>query len=174
MSLRMVRLNNDALAALLRGDLPAASAEAGVLLTGHFIDEGATWLWRIRREQIRRDPNCADWIARAVVDEESGLVIGHAGYHGPPDGAGMVEVGYSVDPRYRRMGHGRRMLTELVHRAEATAGVATVRAAVRPDNAGSLAVVAACGFTRVGEQWHEDDGLELLFERSVTNDVSVA
>ena len=58
------------------------------------------------------------------------------------------------------------MLRELLRRAAAEPGVTTVRASIRPDNAGSLATIAGFGFTRHGEQWDEEDGRELIFERS--------
>jgi RimJ/RimL family protein N-acetyltransferase len=101
------------------------------------------------------------------VDEQSGLVIGHAGYHGPPDESGMVEVGYSVDPRFRRLGHGRQMLAELLRRARAEPQVRTVRASISPENAASLAIVSSFAFTPAGEQWDDVDGLELIFELPV-------
>lgn len=167
MTLRLVELSIDSMLALLAGDLSGASAMSGVELTDYFIDDNSIWLWRIRVDQIRKDPSTARWFARAVVDAESGLVIGHAGYHGPPDEAGMVEVGYSVDPRYRRRGHARQMLAELIRRAKTEPGVRTVRASISPDNAASLATVAGFGFTQIGEQWDEEDGLELIFEISV-------
>jgi len=163
-TLRLVQLNIDAMLALLAGDLAGASAETGVQLTDYFLNDEAIWLWRIRVDQVRQDPSTARWFARAAVDEESGLVIGHAGYHGPPDENGMVEVGYSVDPRYRRRGHAREMLAELLSRAKAEPGVRTVRASISPDNVASLATVSRFGFDHIGEQWDEEDGLELIFE----------
>jgi len=163
-TLRLVELSVEAMLALLAGDLSGASARSGVRLTDYFVDDTSIWLWRIRVDQIRKDPSTARWFARAVVDEESGLVIGHAGYHGPPDETGMVEVGYSVDPRYRRRGYAREMLTVLVRRARTEPGVRTVRASISPDNAASLATIAGFGFSQVGEQWDIEDGLELIFE----------
>jgi ribosomal-protein-alanine N-acetyltransferase len=163
-TVRLVKLSVNSMLALLSGDLAGASAEAGVRLTDYFIGDSSIWLWRIRVDQIRHDPASADWVARAAVDEASGLVIGHAGYHGPPDDAGMVEVGYSVDPRYRRRGHARAMLAELIRRAQDEPRVRVVRASISPDNAASLATIAGFGFDQTGEQWDEEDGLELVFE----------
>ena len=111
------------------------------------------------------DPASRRWVARAVVDAESGAAVGHAGFHGPPDASGMVEVGYSVDPRHRRRGYARALLAELLRRAGEEPGVRTVRATVAPDNAASLATLAGSGFVQVGEQHDEVDGLELVFER---------
>jgi len=162
---RFAELSAEVLAALLDRDLAAASAAAGVPLTGYFITPAALRLWRMRADQIAADPQSARWIARAAVTEPDGIVVGHAGFHGPPDAAGMVEVAYSVDPAWRRQGYATAMLRELLRRAAAEPGVKIVRATISPDNVASLATIAGFGFTRNGEQWDEEDGLELIFER---------
>ena len=77
---------------------------------------------------------------------------GHAGFHGPPDETGMVEISYSVAPDFRRQGYARAMLAELLHRAAVEPAVTTVRATTSPDNAASLATVSGFGFVEVGEQ----------------------
>jgi RimJ/RimL family protein N-acetyltransferase len=163
-AVRMVKLTRAALTALLNGDLSEASAHAGVELTDYFVADRAMRLWRRRVDQIAADPSSEQWIARAGVAEPQGVVVGHAGYHGPPDDDGMVEVAYSVDPAYRRQGYARAMLHELLRRANAEPGVLTVRATISPENAASLATIRGFGFTHVGEQWDEEDGLELIFE----------
>ncbi|AJC61817.1 hypothetical protein GZL_09299 [Streptomyces sp. 769] len=93
-----------------------------------------------------------------------GLVVGHAGFHGPPDEVGMVEIGYSVAPDFRRQGYARSTLIELLRRAAAEPAVTTVRATISPDNVASLATISGFGFVEVGEQWDEEDGPELVFE----------
>ncbi|MDH6132150.1 ribosomal-protein-alanine N-acetyltransferase [Kitasatospora sp. MAA4] len=163
-SVRLVQLSPAVLAALLDGDLAGASARAGVALTDFFLAEEALWLWRLRLDQIAADPGSARWVARAAVAEPEGEVVGYAGFHGPPDAAGMVEVGYSVAPDRRRRGHARAILAELLRWAGAESGVRTVRASIRPDNTASLATISGFGFVEVGEQWDEVDGRELLFE----------
>lgn len=161
--IRFVELPPAALQALIESDLPAAGAAAGQELSEYIL--GEKWLWEMRFEQIARDPASAEWIARAVVAEPEQVVIGHAGFHGPPDADGMVEVAYSVDPAYRRRGFAKEMLAALIARAEADPRVRVVRASISPENAASLATIAGFGFVQVGEQWDEEDGLELLFER---------
>jgi [ribosomal protein S5]-alanine N-acetyltransferase len=94
-------------------------------------------------------------------------VVGHAGFHGPPDETGMVEVAYSVDPAYRRRGYARAMLAALLRRAAAEPGVSTVRATISPGNVASLATISGFGFAEAGEQWDEEDGRELIFEVDV-------
>ena len=163
--IRFVQLPPAALTALIDGDLDAAGAAAGITLSPYLVDE--SWLWRIRRDQIAADPASADWIARAAVDAETGEVVGHGGFHGPPDADGVVEVAYSVDPRFRRRGYAKAMLAALLERAAADPAVRTVRASIRPDNAGSLATIAGFGFHKTGEQWDPEDGLEFVFEKAV-------
>jgi len=164
---RFVELSGAAMAALLDGNLAEASREAGVALTPYFLTDGALRLWRLRVSQIASDPGSARWVARAVIAGPEGVVVGHAGFHGPPDETGMVEVGYSVDPAYRRRGYATAMLRELLRRAAAEPGVSTVRATISPGNAASLATISGFGFAEVGEQWDEEDGRELIFEVAV-------
>lgn len=163
--IRFVELSGTTMAALLADDLAGASREAGVELTELFVNDQSKWLWNYRIKQIEDDPEAARWIVRAAVSEPEGNVIGHGGYHGPPDANGMVEVGYTVDPQYRRQGYAKAILTALIERAEAEPAVRTVRASISPTNAASLATIAGFGFLEAGEQWDEEDGLELLFER---------
>jgi len=107
MAVRFVALTRPILVALRHGDLTAASTLAGVEFPGFFIGDSELWLWRLRLSDIAANPEAARWIARAAVDEPGGFVVGHAGFHGPPDDAGMVEVGYTVVPEYRRRGVAR-------------------------------------------------------------------
>jgi RimJ/RimL family protein N-acetyltransferase len=153
--------------ALLDDDLARASVEAGVQLTEYFLTDQAKRVWRYRINQLASDPGSAGWLTRAVVAEPEGVVVGYAGFHGPPDETGMVEIGYSVAPGYRRQGYARTMLTELMRRAAAESAVRTARVTIGPENTASLATISGFGFVEVGEQWDEVDGLELIFEAPV-------
>ncbi|MEU5306595.1 GNAT family N-acetyltransferase [Streptomyces noursei] len=169
-NVRFVELSGEVMSALLDGDLSAASRMAGVTLTEYFVTGRARWLWRFRLGQMAADPGRARWMARQAVVGDEGLVVGHAGFHGPPDEVGMVEVGYSVDAPFRRRGYARSTLIELLRRAAAETTVATVRATISPDNVASLATISGFGFAQVGEQWDEEDGLELIFEAPARGD----
>jgi ribosomal-protein-alanine N-acetyltransferase len=158
-----VQLTPETLSALIAGDLSAASCAAGIALTDYMVSE--SWLWRIRLRQIAEDPASAEWIARAAVVEPDGVVVGHGGFHGPPDETGTVEVAYSVDPAHRRRGYAKAMLAALLERVDADPRVRAVRASIRPDNVGSLATIAGFGFRKVGEQWDPEDGLENVYVR---------
>ncbi|MFK4090019.1 GNAT family N-acetyltransferase [Kribbella sp. NPDC020789] len=162
--IRFVELPAAVMAALLADDLAAARAATGVGLGELFVGERAKWLWGYRLKQLETEPEAAAWIARAVVAEPGGAVVGYAGFHGPPDERGMVEVGYTVDPAYQRQGYATAILGALLERAAGEPAVHVVRASISPDNVASLATVAKYGFVQVGEQWDDEDGLELLFE----------
>ncbi|MCK7626629.1 GNAT family N-acetyltransferase [Streptomyces sp. RS10V-4] len=158
------------MSALLDGDLAAAGTTAGVTLTEYFVTDRARWLWRFRLGQMAADPGRARWMARQAVVGDEGLVVGHAGFHGPPDEVGTVEIGYSIAPPFRRRGYARSTLIELLRRAAAEPAVVTVRATISPDNVASLATLSGFGFARVGEQWDEEDGLELVYEAPARRD----
>lgn len=160
---RLAPLSPSVMQALVDGDLERASAESGLPLTP--FTAGESWLWAIRLADFAKRPEAIDWVARAAVDDETGLVVGHAGFHGPPDERGMVELAYTTDPQYRRRGYATAMLEALLDWAAGVADVRVIRAAIRPDNAGSLATLAGHGFEQIGDQWDAEDGLELVFER---------
>ncbi|MEU5836082.1 GNAT family protein [Streptomyces diacarni] len=161
---RFIELSGGVMSALLDGDLSEAGRVAGVSLTEYFVTGRARWLWRYRLSQMAADPDHARWMVRQAVVGDEGLVVGHAGFHGPPDELGMVEIGYSIAPDFRRQGYARAALIELLRRAGAAAEVSTVRATISPDNVASLATISGFGFVEVGEQWDEEDGREVVFE----------
>jgi ribosomal-protein-alanine N-acetyltransferase len=162
MAVRLHLLDATTLQALVARDLAGARAASGVALPEAFLAD--TWLWTLRLGQLIGEPDCAPWLVRAVVADDD--VVGHAGFHGPPDERGMVEVGYRITPEHRRRGHARAALGELLAYADRH-GARVARASISPRNAASLALAASFGFAPVGEQIDEIDGLELLFERPV-------
>jgi RimJ/RimL family protein N-acetyltransferase len=162
-AVRFVEMTGTALGALLADDRPAAEAELGFALGDEFLSDRAKWLWRYRLDQLTRDPSTFGWLVKLAVAGD--VAVGYAGFHGPPDADGMVEIGYTVDPPYRRQGHARAILTALLEHAAAEPSVRTVRATISPTNQASLATIAGFGFVQNGEQWDEEDGLELIFER---------
>ncbi|NEK86197.1 GNAT family N-acetyltransferase [Blastococcus saxobsidens] len=162
--MELVRLDRAVLRALADGDLATAEAGAPVPLSPYLAGEECRWVWSIRAAQVLVDPPSLDWITRVVWDPARRLAVGKAGFHGPPDAAGMVEVGYSIDPAHRRQGYARAALRAMLARAAAEPAVATVRASIAPDNVVSRDLVLGEGFVEVGEQVDEEDGLEIVYE----------
>lgn len=121
-------------------------------------------MWHRRSKQVEEDPASAAWVTGVIWDERRQVAVGWAGYHGPPDPSGMVEIGYAVDPAYRRRGYARAALEALLHRAAHEPQVRTVRVTISPDNVASYQLTSQYGFTEVGEQWDDEDGLEIIYE----------
>jgi RimJ/RimL family protein N-acetyltransferase len=150
--------------ALADGDLAAANAMSPVPLSEYLAGPECAGTWRMRSEQAERDPASVAWVTGVIWDEQEQLAVGRAGYHGPPDQSGMVEIGYAVDPGYRRRGYARAALEALLQRAASEPRVTTVRVSISPENVASYALASQYGFAKVGEQWDEEDGLEIIYE----------
>lgn len=161
----LVQVSRTAMAALMAGDLDGAAAESGLAFPPDLAAGRMLGVWARRYHQIGDDPSSAEWVTRAVLS--GGAVVGAAGFHGPPDERGMVEVGYGVAEEYRRQGYAKAILAALVRQATAERAVTVLRATISPDNAASLATVAAFGLVHLGEQWDDEDGLELIYELPV-------
>src|SRR4051795_7131318 len=112
-------------------------------------------------------PEDQPWVTGILVDDETGEVVGGAGFHAAPEEDGMVEVGYGIDPAYRRRGYARAALLLMIERARSEPSASVFRVTVSPDNAASLGLVAQLPFVAVGEQWDDEDGLETIFELPV-------
>jgi RimJ/RimL family protein N-acetyltransferase len=77
-------------------------------------------------------------------------LVASAGYLGPPEEDGSVEIGYSVVPAARRRGYATELVEFLTVRAFKFHPVHTVTAHTLESNAASAGVLLHCGFIRVG------------------------
>jgi [ribosomal protein S5]-alanine N-acetyltransferase len=166
-AVRIVHLSPEALAALAEGDLATATRLTGLPLTAYTVSDERTGVWRRRATQVVETPRDLPWVTGVLVDDETGAVVGAAGFHAAPDADGMVEVGYGVDPDFRRRGYARAALLLMIDRARSDPSAHVFRVTVSPDNTSSLGLVAQLPFVEVGEQWDEEDGLETIFELPV-------
>jgi RimJ/RimL family protein N-acetyltransferase len=160
---RLALLGDEVYRLLQERDLAEASRRSGVDLPEAFVTT-ESWLWPVFRAKVAADPSAEPLLVRAIVDGDTNVVVGHAGFHAPPDARGMVEVGYTVLEAHRRRGFATAAVLLLLGEA-ASRGATVVRASVSPDNDASLAVVRRLGFVEVGRHWDDEDGLELVFER---------
>jgi RimJ/RimL family protein N-acetyltransferase len=163
----ILQLDAAALRALADGDQATAERTSPVPLSPYLAGPECRRVWAIRAVQVVEDPPAAAWVTGIVWDPERQLAVGRAGYHGPPDDDGMVEVGYSIDPQYRRQGYARAALLVLLDRAVADPDVRTFRATISPDNVASRDLVLAHGLVVTGEQEDDEDGLEIIYEVAV-------
>lgn len=95
----------------------------------------------------------------ALLQVESGEVIGNASFTGPPDAAGVVEIAYGIVPDYEGRGYATEAAQALVTYARADGRVRTILAHTLPARNASTRVLEKCGFRHVAELTHPTDGL---------------
>ena len=152
--------------ALRARDLDAAELAVDARVPAWLPDQLDHFL-EYRLAQLEVDPSIRPWLGRAMIlvdDAGERRVIGTIGFHGPPDELGRLEVGYSVDPVFRRQGFAREAVRALFDWAATTHGIRRFIASISPTNEPSLRLAAGFGFVRTGEHMDEFDGLELVFE----------
>ncbi|WP_299641644.1 GNAT family N-acetyltransferase [Devosia sp.] len=93
----------------------------------------------------------------------NGRLAGTAGYKGPPDEKGEVEIGYSVVEADRMKGYASGAVRLLVQRAFRDPRVTAVLAETLPLLVGSQAVLTKCGFTQVRRRTDPEDGEILCY-----------
>jgi [ribosomal protein S5]-alanine N-acetyltransferase len=129
-------------------------------------DLSPAWLERLRAagEAGREADPWAEGFA--VVLRDSGSVIGSAGFKGPPDAEGVVEIAYAIAPGHQGRGYATEAAAALVAFALGDGRVRGVRAHTLPTPNASTRVLAKCGFERVGEVVDPEDGLVWRWERA--------
>lgn len=150
---------------LRAGDFEAASRELGAAVPRTLREDLDDFLG-YRIPTLEADPSIQPWIGRVIVatlPDGRREAIGTIGFHAPPDASGRVEIGYSVEPSWRRLGVASECVDALLAWA-VSQGVTRFRASVAPGNEPSLAIIRRLGFREVGSQIDEIDGLELVFE----------
>jgi RimJ/RimL family protein N-acetyltransferase len=166
--LELVSLSPAALEALIAG----RTSDAETLIGGRLADGwpgGDEPYFRLRLGQMRREPALRRWIVRALVLRDGRDIVGHAGFHGPPGINGKkdpaaVEVGYKVFEPFRGRGLATEAARALMAWAREEHGVRRFILSIAPSNEPSLAIARRLGFEQTGEQWDDEDGLELVFE----------
>jgi [ribosomal protein S5]-alanine N-acetyltransferase len=121
----------------------------------------------IRAQQVRERPSDAPWLLRAIL-LRSGFgprrAIGSLNFHAGPDESGRVEIGYGLTPDARGQGYAIEAVRAAFGWATRVHGIHRFRASVSPDNERSMNLIRKLGFRQTGDQWDEEDGLELVFE----------
>jgi ribosomal-protein-alanine N-acetyltransferase len=108
------------------------------------------------RGMIRQHPDEPGFGSWYIVGD--GRLVGTAGYKGPPDAAGEVEIGYSIIESEQRKGYGAGAIRLLVDRAFHDPRVTAVTAETIPALAGSQAVLNRCGFELVSRTPNDEVG----------------
>jgi RimJ/RimL family protein N-acetyltransferase len=85
-----------------------------------------------------------------IVRRADGRIIGDLGTHGPPDGAGSVEIGYTLAPSVRGQGIGTAAVAALLARLATVPGIRRVTAVTGADNTPSRRLLERQGFGLAG------------------------
>lgn len=99
-----------------------------------------------------------------VVHREGGSIIGSAGFKGPPDSTGIVELAYGIVPSFQGRGYATEAAA-MVDFAFASGQVRLVRAHTLPEPNASPRVLLKCGFRHVGTVVDPEDGPVCRWER---------
>jgi ribosomal-protein-alanine N-acetyltransferase len=119
------------------------------------------WVKKLR-EATDTDP----WVhGFTMVEQKTNLVIGFAGFKGPPNEAGEVEVAYGVVPGHQGRGYASEATEALVKFAFDSGKVRLVLAHTLPTPNASTKVLTKCGFRHAGEVTDPVDGLVWRWER---------
>ena len=115
---------------------------------------------------LRRAAGVDAWRHGFFVRERgSEQVIGAAGFKGPPDADGMVEIAYGIVPACEGRGFATEAARALMQFASADPRVQLVRAHTLPEPNASTRVLTKCGFVHVGDVVDPDDGPVWRWER---------
>jgi RimJ/RimL family protein N-acetyltransferase len=165
--LDLISVGLDFVGAALDGNLDDAERYAGVALPADWNRQAESAL-RFRRTQMEADPSTRPWLLRLIVIRDTGQMAGYVNFHGPPQDEGWVEIGYQIEPEFRRRGLAFEAAMAMFSWA-GQRGVCRFRLSISPHNEPSLAMAQKMRFTRTGEQWDDIDGLEYVFEASLAD-----
>ena len=104
-------------------------------------------------ECLKSNPEHSGWgVYYIILDNGNGSVaVGTAGYKGPPDAEGSVEIGYGILPEFQRRGIATETAKGLIHNAFQHTDVRRVYAETLPELTASIGVMVKCGFRFIGE-----------------------
>jgi RimJ/RimL family protein N-acetyltransferase len=169
--LRLELLLAETLGLLLTGDTKGAESVQGLDLTGPFLQSLDDRFLTNQLERMRSRPSGRSWCIRAIVRDEDDTVIGHSGFHGPPEDVGRAEIGYNILEPYRRNGYATEAVQSLVDWARRD-GERVVYASISPSNFASIGVATKLGFRHTGVHRDEIDDEVYVFELDLRSPVA--
>ena len=102
-------------------------------------------------KMMEKDPEGLIWDG-IIIHKADRVAIGGIGFHGGPDEAGMVEIGYNIIPEYQGRGYATEMARSIIDQAFEVQGIKVVSAECLDDNIGSIRVLEKVGMSRLGAE----------------------
>ena len=102
----------------------------------------------------------------AIIDKGTECAIGNAGFKGPPDDEGVVEIAYGVVPDFEGKGFATEAAGQLVCYAADDSSVRLIRAHTLPEENASTRVLTKNGFKKIGVVEDPEDGTVWCWERN--------
>ncbi len=128
----------------------------------HLVDGPSPLRFRIPK--VKLDDSFAEIGLILAIDKISNILIGSAGFHDFPNDDGMIEIGFGIVPAKQRQGFGQELLLGMWKMITKNPHVKVLRYTVSPDNEPSLHIINKLEFHHLGEQFDEEDGVELIYE----------
>lgn len=102
-------------------------------------------------QAMEQDPAGRAWDG-IIIHKAEQIAIGGMGFHGGPDEAGMVEIGYNIIPAYEGQGYATEMARRVIEWAFHTPGIEVITAACLDNNIGSIRVLEKVGMRRLAPE----------------------
>jgi [ribosomal protein S5]-alanine N-acetyltransferase len=100
---------------------------------------------------MEKDPAAPVWDG-IIIHKAEHIAIGGIGFHGGPDEAGMVEIGYNIIPVYEGQGYATEMALCVIGWAFHTPDIHVITAECLDDNIGSIRVLEKVGMRRLASE----------------------
>ena len=104
----------------------------------------------VRQAEAGGDDFNGQWGMYEIILHETSEVIGSIGFHGPPDEAGTVEIGYGIVEQYRGRGLMAESAVAICDLAWSRPEVRRIIARTEETNAASAGVLMHAGFRADG------------------------
>jgi [ribosomal protein S5]-alanine N-acetyltransferase len=108
-------------------------------------------------EQMQNAPETVPWSV-VLLEKSSRLAVGQMGFKNTPDEAGVIEIGYGVNPSKQGLGYATEAVTRLVDWSVMQPKVTRVTAECLESNLASNRVLEKSKFVQVGERADEEEG----------------
>lgn len=99
-------------------------------------------------EGMEKDPEGLVWDG-IIIHTADRIAIGCIGFHGGPDEAGMVEIGYNIIPSYEGQGYATEMARRVIEWAFQAPGIQVISAECLDGNIGSIKILEKVGMNRL-------------------------